>query len=138
MLIASAFIFSLHEMEPPNTLELKIPSFKQIVIQDHRAQDTTVTETSNLLDQPKCHNQTGAYDTIRVTFNNDEILIIDDKISKMSPSLSNCILWGISYCQTMPLKIIVSKCIVDWQVAREVSIVDMEIGFSLIKLTNTV
>lgn len=38
----------------------------------------------------------------------------------------------------MPLKMIMSKCVMDWQIFDEVSIVEMGNGFSLVKSTNAI
>lgn len=40
---------------------------------------------------------------------------------------------GKMLVESLPLKLIISKCFADWKLAREASIGDMDNGFSLIK-----
>lgn len=73
---------------------------------------------------------------MRYAFTEDDVPIVNAQHLSDVSRFEQLYLIGKVLCESMFSKLIISKCILDWQLIGEVNIVNMGIGFSLVKFTN--
>lgn len=114
------------------------PSFKKVLIQDRCS---SLLQSHNLLPSifESWESNTsgeGPNSGLRFDFTEDNVHIFNTRHLFDVSQFEQFYLIGKVLGQSMSLKLILSTCILDCKLIGEVNFVDMENGFSLVKLTN--
>lgn len=73
---------------------------------------------------------------VKYTFVEDNIPIVDPDHLTDACMFAQLYLIGKILGESLPIKLITAKCVTEWKPSRDISIVDMSNGFSLVKFAN--
>lgn len=73
---------------------------------------------------------------VGVAFTDDNVLIVNPRHLPGVAVFEQLYLIGKILCETLPLKLITSKCLTEWKPTSDVNLLDMANGFHLIKFSN--